>query len=734
MKMPSTFNGEVQVKTIRKVGAAFGGIIFTCRTTCPRKLRFVVVADYNVARLSKLYRVGHIWHVQGDVSEHVVRWNNGESKAEWQIKAIKLSFKKAANENLIALLENVASIGPGKAAKLAKEPGAKLFDIARDNDIETLEEYCSKDVATRLIAELRDYEALGAVQLLDECGVPSYISERALNIWGADTYINISINPYFLIAFEANLKLLDEFAINRLGFKPEAPERLEGYVKAALFDGFKDGHTCLKESKLKAKLRSKKQLASKALAEQALQHAYSNGTAIKIGDLVQVGSMHIIESTIAENILKLKNRKSTETSLTTLKAYISKYEQSVGFELTKEQHTAVLMACKSTIMLLTGGAGCGKTTVIEAICFVLEQARIVSEIRLMALAGKAAQRITESTDRDAITIAGFLNHDDSIKTDDSVFIIDESSMVDTLSLNRILKRIKMTGRIIFVGDQEQLPPVGVGLTLHKMVGMDLPHTHLSIVKRQSKASGIPAVADSIRNFPLDENDIEFADFKGIGSGVSFIETSADDIHDKVLSVYEQLEGNGCTQDIIVLSPMRQTRDGILEINRAIHENHVDKPDSQLKFSDKAFGVSRAAINGRPVCLNEMLMSKRNDYQRDIRNGSVGQVIDFDESEHTITINFNGNHVDFHFSELPYLEHANALTVHKSQGSQYKRVIVVVKDCYMLDRHLLYTAITRATEQVVLIGSKAVFYQALKISKVRETLLQHYFDELTVAEQ
>ncbi|MEW6991940.1 AAA family ATPase [Colwelliaceae bacterium 6441] len=728
MKMPTTFSGEVVIKTIRKVGIAFGGIIFTCRTTCPKNLRFVVKADHQIARLSKLYRVGHTWQVEGDVTEHIVKWNNGESKVEWQINATNLSFKRAAHENLITLLKGVTGVGEDKAKFIAKL-GDELYDIARNNDIETLAQHCTKNIAGRIITELRDYEALGAVQLLDECGVPVHISERALNIWDIDTFDKISTNPYFLIPFEADLKLIDAFAINRFSFKHDAPERLEAYVKGALFDGFSNGNTCLKEIQLKTKL--KKQLGTKQLAEKALTHAYSNGTAIKVGDLVQVGSMHIIESTIAENILKLKSKQLPKIPQMQFDYFITQYEQSVGFDLTVEQRNAVLMACNSPIMLLTGGAGCGKTTVIEAICFVLEQSRIASQIILMALAGKAAQRITETTKREAMTIAGFLFHVDSTKIEEhSVIVIDESSMVDTLSLNRILKKIPKTGRIIFAGDYEQLPPVGVGLTLHNMVKMDLPKTHLSVPKRFSEASGIPMIANKIRNFPDDRCEMQFTEFNGAGNGVSFIEAEESNIQEIVISIYEKLGGNGNSEDIVILSPMRTTSSGVLEINNAHHLKFFDTTKDKLLFQDDEFNHLGANINNCPVCMGELLMSKRNDYQRGIRNGSVGKVTGFERNKHIITVDFNGNFVNFHISEMPYLERASAMTVHKSQGSQYKRVIVIVKDCHMLDRNLLYTAITRATEQVIFVGSKNVFYQKLLISKTSErlTLMQYYFEQ------
>jgi len=263
-----------------------------------------------------------------------------------------------------------------------------------------------------------------------------------------------------------------------------------------------------------------------------------------------------------------------------------------------------------------------------------------------------------------------------------------------------------------------------------MVKMDLPKTHLSVPKRFSEASGIPMIANKIRNFPDDQCEMEFTEFNGPGSGVSFIESEECNIQETVIAIYEKLGGNGNSEDIVILSPMRTTSSGVLEINNAHHLKFFDTTTDKLLFQDDEFSNVGANINNCPVCMGELLMSKRNDYPRGIRNGSVGKVIDFDRNEHTITVDFNGNFVNFHTSEMPYLERASAMTVHKSQGSQYERVIVIVKDCHMLDRNLLYTATTRAKEQVIFVGSKEIFYQKLLISKTSErlTLMQHYFEQ------
>lgn len=728
MVMPTAFAGEVQIKTIRKVGNVFGGIIFTARTTCKQHRRFVVRADHRIARSARLFRENHTWYVEGDVAVKEVQWNDGTRHKEWQIEATALQFKKASNENLTALLTNVAGVGYAKASKIVNALGDELYEIARNDDKARLKPLCGEDVAARIFNELNEYEALAAIQLLDELGVPKHIADHALNIWGKEAYKNIATNPYFLTAFEPSMKLVDAFALERLDFKETALARLEAYAKSVLFKAFDRGHTCLTEQEWRWRLQEV--LDSKKLVDMAIEYAYQNGSAVKIGGLVQVGSMHIIETTVVENINTLLKRKFDLADTTSINRAIDAYEQNVGFSLTVEQRQAVGDCCNSGFTVLTGGAGCGKTTVLQAICYALEESGQTSEIRMMALAGKAAQRITEATGREAMTIASFLYHvDEADIAEDATIIIDEASMVDILSFNQLLRRVPTRGRLILTGDPEQLPPVGVGLTLHKLVELDVPHPHLSVVKRQKASSGIPAVADGIRNYHTVPKPIVFAQYQGVGNGVSFIDIDNANLAATVLNVYAQLGGDGSSNEVLILSAMRSGAAGVDSLNGLIHNEYINNPTAQIVFQHKEFDQVNREINQNILCIGELVMYKRNDYKKDIRNGSLGKVLAFDEDRQTVLVDFEGNKVDLNYDELSNLDLAYALTVHKSQGSQFKRVIVVVKDCRILDRHLLYTAVTRATEQVVVIGCKRTFYSKLGVSKAlqRNTLLTEYFE-------
>lgn len=715
----NVFEGELQIRKIRRRGG-IGGVIFSAVAVGSNQ-RFVVKANYQIARSPRLFREMHIWYVKGHVEQTPIKWKDGTTAIENTITPIKMDFVKAAHENLKRLLAespDFKGISEIKADKLVTFYGDTLYDIARNNDIERLLPILGEEVAQRVIAGLKQYEELGALRLLDDLGVPPYIGDSVISIWQQQAYEQIKKNPYFLTAFMADLSAVDAFALDRLEMKEDAPERLIAYAKQVMFNGFNSGNTCLETSKVNYQLN---RMLGKSLGSKAFDVAVKQGDLLIHDNLVQVKSMDIVESSVASIIKHLMEKTYSQALETRVDSMIDAFELGVGFSLTEQQRNAVLQCCTNSITLLTGGAGCGKTTVLEAICYVLESLNQTKQIILMALAGKAAQRITEVTGREAMSIAGFIHNvaPDDID-EDAVIIIDEASMVDVLSLLKVLKRVPKRGRIILAGDQEQLPPVSVGLGIHILVNLPLANPHLSVVKRQSESSGIPNIASAIRNFPANKMKVPFTQYQGIGSGVSFIECEPNNIEAMCMRVYRELGGKGADDNVVLLSSIKHHEGGVVNLNNHVYDEFAVGEKLTLKHTE--FGNVNHNIDGRPLKIGEMVMFTRNDYKKDIRNGSVGKVMTCNVEN--VTIDFEGNIVELALNDLVNIERAYAMTVHKSQGSQYERVIVVVKSTRNLDRHLLYTAVTRAKQQVVLIGSHKVFLSALDRSNAlnRNTLL------------
>jgi len=722
----SVFEGELQIRKIRHRGG-IGGVIFSAVAVGSNQ-RFVVKANHQIARSPSLFKEMHIWHVKGQVEQTPIKWKDGTTAIEKTITPTKMDFVKAAHENLKRLLAespDFKGISEIKAEKLVTFFGDTLYDIARNKDIKRLLPIVGQEMAQRIIDGLNQYEELGALRLLDELGVPPHIGDSVITIWEQQAYEQIRKNPYFLTAFMADLSAIDAYALDRLKMKEDAPERLIAYAKQVMFNGFNSGNTCLETSKVKYQLN---RMLGKALGTKAFDEAVEQGELEFHDNLVQVKSMDIVESSVANNIKHLSEKSFSQALAKRVDSVIDTFELGVGFSLTEQQRNAVLQCCTNSIALLTGGAGCGKTTVIEAICYTLESLNQTKQVILMALAGKAAQRITEATGREAMTIAGFMHN---VKPedidDDAVIIVDEASMVDVLSLLKVLKRVPKCGRIILTGDQEQLPPVGVGLGLHVLVNLPLANPHLTVVKRQSESSGIPNIASAIRNYPSNKIEVPFTPYQGSGSGVSFIDCEPSNIEAMCMKVYRELGGNGSDDNVVLLSSVKHQEGGVVNINSHVYDEFA--LGEKLTLEHTEFGNVNHNIDGRPLKVGEMVMFTRNDYKKDIRNGSVGKVLS--SNDEAVTIDFEGNIVELALNDLCNIERAYAMTVHKSQGSQYERVIIVVKNSRNIDRHLLYTAVTRAKKQAILVGCRCTFYSALQKSNAlnRRTLLYNHFERV-----
>ena len=346
------------------------------------------------------------------------------------------------------------------------------------------------------------------------------------------------------------------------------------------------------------------------------------------------------------------------------------------------------MATTSPVGIICGGAGVGKTTTLKAIHEAEESAG--GKVHQMALSGRAAMRMREATGRPATTIAGFLQaaRDKSIDLGlDPLIVIDEASMIDLSTMYRILRSLQPGCRLLLVGDPGQLPPIGFGIVFHILARRDeFPSVEFVEVHRQAGATGIPTAAALLRQgeVPL------LGGFKGLVPGVTFIDVPPEDIAAQLVAVVGELGGFG---DVQIVGATKRGPAGTHTINRVFHELLTPGRQSCMGFSP-----------GEPV------IWLVNDWAEGLLNGSLGVVREGDED--TLTIDFDGQ---FHLigrARLEDLAFAYAVTTHKAQGSQFRRVVVPIVRSRLLDRTLLYTAMTRGQEQVVFVGDRSAFEAAI----------------------
>lgn len=694
---------QLRVTSIRNAGK-FGGAIFAGMTLA--KEYYVARCDHKVLPDPSLLDKGQQWSVTGTL----VKWND-----EQQIKVTSAEMLRPSGRNIIdwiAHSEECAGIGRVKASKLHEMYGPGLVDHIASRNLEALTQVVNEEAALALCSAFDKYKVAGTLLWLDRLVINRRVGKKIIDFYGEQAQQKIEDNPYRLISFSADWDLVDNLARTRFGIHADDPRRLDAAVEEVLYGGMRDGHTCLPMGKAKGKLESllkDKTLAAKALSLEARSTQYR-----RIGDQLQPSGTYAIEQHIAARLGEIAADETEvlqmrlgfkERGPDAVAAAIKAYEAAQGLALTAEQRRAVITSAESHLSLIMGGAGTGKTTVLKALYRVLEDAYDCPVIYQVALAGRAAQRMSEATARESMTIATFLKKVDSgTLGHNTVVVVDEMSMVDVILMYRILRHIPPGTKLVLVGDPSQLPPIGPGLVLHALAGHPaIPQTELLVTKRQSAESGIPAVAKAIREHRVPR----YVEYAGIGSGVSFVRCAELDINATVRRVYGELGGNGSDNRVQILSITRQGSGGGENINRAFHKEF--RRDALMFFThDPVHGeVGAQSCERIPLRVGDLVMYTENDYNLGLRNGSLGTIVEalnaLDREQACCACDFEGIRYELNSSQADALRHAYAITIHKSQGSQFQRVIVPLRKSILLDQALIYTAVTRGVEQVVLVG-------------------------------
>ncbi len=540
-------------------------------------------------------------------------------------------------------------------------------------------------------------------------------------------------NPYQLATdiFGIGFLTADKIAAN-LGFAKDSPLRIQAgilYVLNALSD---DGHVCYPYLPLIGKcgeiLEVADTLVADALARAAgdrqiviEQHealAESDGNRI----MVYLARHHVCENGIAWMIRRLLSVPRSIRRIDAPRA-VTWVQGELSFTLAEKQEEAISLATEQKVMVITGGPGTGKTTIIRAVLKIFS--RLGAAIALAAPTGRAAKQMSEATGHAASTIHRLLSynpHSGGFQKNDrdllecSLLIVDEASMIDTVLMYHLLKAVPASAILILVGDVNQLPSVGAGNVLNDIIASGIvPVVRLNEIFRQAKQSRIIVNAHRINNgyMPEIEADNPTTDFY-------FIEAEEPE---RVLDIILELAhtripkkfGLDGTCDIQVLSPMHRGTVGAVNLNACL----------QKRLNPSGDGIT---YGGATFHIGDKVMQIRNNYDKNVFNGDMGRVSAINREIRELLVDFDGRSVPYDFSELDEIVLAYAVSVHKSQGSEYPAVVMPVHTQHylLLQRNLIYTAVTRGRKLVMLVGTRKALYIGIKNDKTQKrfTRLKH----------
>ena len=693
---------------------------FTVLKLSPEKLSTQITVTLNgIAPL-----IGQLLEIEGEWVKH--------PKFGQQFKAT--TYKTVAPTEISGIEKFLASgaingIGPAMAKKIVAEFGEKTLEVIAKSPNELLKvPGIGKKTAEKISTSYLEQSELTEIMVwLENHGISNTYAGKIFAKYGSFAIDIMEKDIYRLFQDIEGIGFLtaDKLAFN-LGIQREDKRRIISGIDYALMQLCNNGHCCIPEMALVDKTAKILQVNNQiifTILKERIDNGSLNTEVVGGETLIYPPYLYYAEKKVAMRLLQLQ--QATEPlSEDNLSLFIKVWEKDNQIQLAQKQKEAIKTCLHHGVLVLTGGPGTGKTTVIKGILSILKAQGL--KIRLAAPTGRAAKRLSETTGQKALTIhrlleANNLAQDDNLQLgfskdiddqlDADVIILDEVSMVDIVLMHHFLNAVPDGCRIILVGDTDQLPAVGPGSVLKDIIrSQKIPAIRLDEIFRQAQTSMIIQNAHIINAGRLPDLRKQYSDFV-------FYELNDDtSITQKILDLCTKdlpHEGFDVLKDVQILSPMHRFLCGVENLNLILQEQlNPKKNQDELKYSSQTFRVG------------DKVMHIRNNYQKNVFNGDIGFIQDVNNEK--LTVDYFDHIVTYEKNELNELTLAYASSVHKSQGSEYKVVIIPLSTSHyiMLQRNLLYTAITRAKQKVIIIGSKKALMTAIQSNRTqkRYTLL------------
>ena len=730
------------------------------------------VATFETVEGEELTIVGYLPFVnEGDnlkVTGNMVTHPDYGEQLKVEIFEKTMPKTKEALEKYLAN-GNFKGIGPATAKKIVNTFGEDTINVIKMEpqkltQIKGISKEKALEIAEQFIANWEIWQIVG---FLDQFGIGPQSAETVYKKLGENALEKIGENPYILIdvASKVNFEKVDSIAL-KLGIDPDNYTRIRSAIKYGLERIGLNGHsTVLYENLLKFVqdlLRIdanniEETIISMKAKEEIIIEEREDGT-----EWVYAKPFYEAEKNIAERLISLKNSENIKY-ISTLKKDLEKIEKDINIELSDKQREAIESVNDNNVCIITGGPGTGKTTIIKAIIELYKKHGMKPV--LCAPTGRAAKRMTETTGEEAKTLhrllelAGISDDNENFNTDllvtpidGDIIIVDEASMLDMFLMNYLLKAIYKGTKLVLVGDINQLPSVGPGSVLKDIIESEKIHTiTLNQIFRQAAKSKIIVnahrvnegqnfISGNVKQTIIDDENIDLLD------DFFFIqENNQEKIQQTIISLCKgRLQNYGnydFFNNIQVITPTKKGKLGTKELNILLQNelNPEEEDKKERNFGEVVFReqdrVMQTKNNYNILWEKENEREFKKELGNGIFNGELGRIDKINKEDKTIRVKFDdGKIATYESTDLDQLEHAYAITVHKSQGSEFDVVILVAAQSapMLLTRNLIYTAMTRAKKLLIIIGIKSVVDYMIQnnTTKHRNTGLKFKLEKLS----
>jgi exodeoxyribonuclease V alpha subunit len=617
----------------------------------------------------------------------------------------------------------IRGIGPATATKIVDRFGKATLDIIDQEPQRLIEVPGIGDVKVQRITVAWQEQRMvkDIMVFLQSNDVSTGLAVRIYKQYGAESIRVVSSDPYRLArdVYGIGFKTADKIA-RQIGIPIDHPSRIQAGVIFTLNQFANDGHCFALRDQL---MNSAAELLETSREQCGIEinNLIQQAVLIAEDEAVYLPPFHYAEVGVANRLKRMLSGERDRLSgfrRLDWDAMITLLDRQSTIKLTDQQKKAVQMALTEKVSILTGGPGTGKSTITASVIKILRVRN--GSVLLCAPTGRAAKRLTETTGLEAKTIHRLLEfkpsgassfaRDNTNPLDADLIIVDETSMIDVLLMNNLLDAVEAGSHLLLVGDVDQLPSVGPGNILRDLIASQaIPVTRLDTIFRQSELSYIIVNAHRINNgempvFPKDASDFFlFTEEDPQKAADRVVDLASKRITDKF--------GFDPLADIQVLAPMHRGSAGVTELNTRLQEelNPSSPGKPELRHGHRVFRV------------NDRVMQVVNNYDLSVFNGDMGIISNIDLEEQLLTVKIDIRQVVYDYTQLDELIHAYAISIHKAQGSEFPVVIIPILNQHymMLQRNLIYTAITRARKLVVLVGGKRAIYMAVNNNRIAQ---------------